>query len=227
MGPRESFEARGHAETAGETAVDDRGGQEVKKPRLTGKGRAVPFARPALPESLRANESGQDGSDEMGMALRDGVVRGTGEEQEREIGSGVRHEGVDWKMMLRLGTNWYVALLLPIFMTNFVRTPRPKGQNRVVDLEAKKQDDRQCITISYHYPSALAFTFARVHPNRATRRVSVCISFVGSHTILGYTRLGQRQEPTASGLVSAFYLYFLAVVATRTGVSCPKASEQG
>ena len=27
-----------------------------------------------------------------------------------EIGHGVRNDGIDWKMMLRLGTNWYVQL---------------------------------------------------------------------------------------------------------------------
>ena len=164
----------------------------------------------------------------MGKALQDGAVRGSGEEQEREIGSGVRHEGVDWKMMLRLGTNWFVGLLLSIVMSDFVRTSWAERQNEVVDFEAEEQDDRQCVTISYHYPSTLAFTFARVHPNRPPRRVSVsvCIFFVGSHTILGYTRLGQRQEPTAFGLVSAFYLYLLAVVAARTGVSESQGSEQ-
>lgn len=30
-------------------------------------------------------------------------------EEADEVGYGVRNDGVDWKMMLRLGTNWLVT----------------------------------------------------------------------------------------------------------------------
>lgn len=29
--------------------------------------------------------------------------------EDQEIGTGVRNDGVDWKLMLRLGTNWYAG----------------------------------------------------------------------------------------------------------------------
>jgi hypothetical protein len=44
------------------------------------------------------------------LASRTEGIPGTDSGVGQEIGFGVRNDGVDWKMMLRLGTNWSVLL---------------------------------------------------------------------------------------------------------------------
>ena len=86
------------------------GSSVTPAPKLAGKGRAVPFVRPSLPSALRPSIAAASGTIDDQVANAAGTVTAavTDAPGTDEIGSGVRHEGVDWKMMLRLGTNWQV-----------------------------------------------------------------------------------------------------------------------
>ncbi|WVQ96134.1 hypothetical protein IAU59_003236 [Kwoniella sp. CBS 9459] len=57
----------------------------------------------ATPLQSRDVSNGTDGS---GSALAGIAEAGASAEAQEEVGRGVRNDGVDWKLMLRLGTNW-------------------------------------------------------------------------------------------------------------------------
>lgn len=63
-----------------------------------------------------------------------------------EVGHGVRHDGVDWKMMLRLGTNWCAGLM----------------EAQVI--QAYQQGKRQRVNAIHNTPSTFPVAFGRNPP---------------------------------------------------------------
>lgn len=50
-------------------------------------------------------------------------------EEPDEVGYGIRNDGVDWKMMLRLGTNWWESQMIYLFRTGSY--PGPTAMHRL------------------------------------------------------------------------------------------------